>query len=229
MDDKECSVCGRLFANPLSNETVECFKVLDMHDIGGMKWKPLAMFKQIFHWKYSQVVLPLLFGTGVGAMLSSEFTLAYAFFAFSWVWFSCFWLTHDTVLRAKQRTGKFTRKERRLPAEEFLTLEKKRKFTYRMAQAFPLLLGVVIITGACRFTYQKDRQKQAEATSGLLKPSIRGKATKALLQWGNSGFVEEFDVKNPVYRPLFDQEVKVELTDNTPCCQPLSATKTGRS
>src|SRR5262249_41793646 len=57
--------------------------------------------RPLVQWKYSGVVIPLLFGTALSLALASQFVLAYVFFGLFWIWTVAYWLTSD--LLQKQR------------------------------------------------------------------------------------------------------------------------------
>lgn len=56
--------------------------------------------RPIFHWKYSSVLIPLFFATGIGMALANRFAMAYIFFVLFGLWSAGYWLTSD-VLRKK--------------------------------------------------------------------------------------------------------------------------------
>ena len=55
-----------------------------------------------FHWKYSGVIIPTLWGTGVAMSVVDKVTWAYVCFILFGLWSVCYWLTSDTIINKKR-------------------------------------------------------------------------------------------------------------------------------
>jgi hypothetical protein len=82
-------------------------------------------FMRFFHWKYSQIFIPLAFATGVGMALANKFIGAYVFFLLMGTWWIFCWLASNPVTR--KRVLLKNRKIRRTP----VLLRTAKEATYR--------------------------------------------------------------------------------------------------
>ncbi len=127
-----------------------------------------------------------------------QFVAAYILIALGAI-FLCFWWW--TSIHAKTQ----------------VKIDKRYRYTPNLWKQIPICVLTIALGLFCIWVVKSSQDKYfVRAMEGVLKPIKSGKATKALLEWGNSGFIEEFNDKHPSYKPLFDQEVKVELIDKTP-------------
>jgi hypothetical protein len=68
--------------------------------------------RNIFHWQFSGVILPLALGTGVVSMVAmAQFKIAYTFVVILALWSTCWWLTSDYLFQ--KRKAITSRKARR--------------------------------------------------------------------------------------------------------------------
>jgi hypothetical protein len=122
-----------------------------------MRLRPL-----FHHWKYSGVLIPLFFATGVAMSLADKPGMAYAFFALFGLWTIGYWLTSDWLRKRRRLLAlRNTRRDVRRFAEE------ARKYCAWEWGVSLLILSVS--AGFMFWTYQEHREQvRIAAYQGLM-------------------------------------------------------------
>lgn len=124
----------------------------------------LGVFRSLFHFQVTAIIVPLLWGFGYNFVISRDFALAYSFFAASGVWAACWWLCSDHILKQEELARKSVRNKHPLVAA-------KRKTNLARSRTMGIASSILIAGIGCWFVHSKSVQAALAATEGLLVPA----------------------------------------------------------
>jgi len=114
--------------------------------------------KRIFQWKYTQVIAPLLLGTGFGFAFSNHFGPAYVFFFAFVAWGIGYWLTSDFLLQERKKASQLPRKKKNLTPEDIENIQRRKRINFEIKRfgvvAFVASIGIACILGTMKWEYE---------------------------------------------------------------------------
>lgn len=97
------------------------------------------IIKPFFHWRISQVFIPVWFSTGVGMVLADKFSPAYSFFVLFGAWSLLCWFASDYLTKEKRNLkSRAARRSRTY---------RKRRVQYTMRK-WGMTIFILLVTGA---------------------------------------------------------------------------------
>src|SRR6266571_4062969 len=144
-----------------------------MKSLNKLQMLERPQIRQLFHWKFSGVLIPTLWGAGLSLALANKYELAYVFFALFGLWLVSFWLTSEFVLKHKRRyeNQRQQNAEKRTPSERRQGKERRlrRKWLLWKWGMTSLWLAICVIC----FLWMKVEKLQYELhqLQGVLYPA----------------------------------------------------------
>ena len=135
-------------------------------ELGGIFLSPasgkLAIVRRVFRWKFSSVVIPVLFSLWFGMAMQDKYVGAYWLIVVTFIWWMCYWFTSDYLY---EKLPQKPRKPHQVPAY----LSAKKRFEYvRIGGTFLIAL---VCSGSTWITRVWEIEHQLKSYQGRLVPA----------------------------------------------------------
>lgn len=129
--------------------------------------------RALFHWRISQVFIPLWFGTGAAMMLAEKFGFAYGFFSLFGIWSALCWFASDSIRRrGAEIEGLRAKAERSNAKIKWIRDYESRRKSFVVFFQIGIPVSILLLMAACLFEVHAFQNEYILSLPyGLLSPA----------------------------------------------------------